>query len=138
MRMSDEINPSIITVCTCCRPAGSDRSYEPGKDLLAAIERAAAGNAHVVVRGTQCLSVCKRVCTVSISGERAYTFLFGDLNAATDAQAVIAMATACANAVHGFIPWKDRPEVLRKNIIARVPPPGWSPEDGSAPCNTVA
>lgn len=123
----------IITVCTACREAGTERASAPGKALFAAIASAAAGEAGLVIRQTQCLSVCKRICTVSLSGEGKYTFLFGDLDPAVDAPAVIIMAKACAVAEHGFVPWKERPEALRKGIIARVPPPGWSPEDGSAP-----
>jgi predicted metal-binding protein len=125
--------PVIITVCIACRAAGVAREDAPGKSLLAAIAAAAQGHAEMVVRPTQCLSVCKRVCTVALAGDGKYTFLFGDLDPAADAGAVVAMARACAAAKHGFVPWKERPEVLRKGIIARVPPPGWSPEDGSAP-----
>ncbi len=124
---------SIITVCTSCRLAGVERENAPGKALFATIEAAARGEVGIVVRQTQCLSVCKRICTVSLSGEGKYTFLFGDLDPAADAEAVVTMAKACAAAEHGFVPWKERPEALRKGIIARVPPPGWSPEDGSAP-----
>ena len=123
----------IITVCTACREAGVERENAPGKALFATIEAAARGEVGIVVRQTQCLSVCKRICTVSLSGEGKYTFLFGDLDPAADAEAVVTMAKACAAAEHGFVPWKRRPEALRKGIIARVPPPGWSPEDGSAP-----
>jgi predicted metal-binding protein len=125
--------PIIITVCTCCRPAGVEREHAPGKDLLAALEAAAQEYPELIVRPTQCLSVCKRICTLSLSGDGKYTFLFGDLDPAADAAAVVEMARACAAAPHGFIPWKERPEALRKGIIARVPPPGWSPDDGSAP-----
>jgi predicted metal-binding protein len=124
---------TIVTVCTSCRAAGVEREAAPGRTLYVNVKAAAEGMADVVVRPTQCLSVCKRVCTVAISGEGAYTFLFGDLDPATDAASVVTMASACAAAPHGFVPWKARPESLRKGTIARVPPPGWSPEDGSAP-----
>ncbi len=126
-------NPVIITVCTSCRAAGVEREKAAGRDLLAAIQAIAAAETHIIVRPTQCLSVCKRICTVSLSGEGKYTFLFGDLDPAMDAQAVVTMARACVTAEHGFVPWKERPEVLRKSIIARIPPPDWSPEDGSSP-----
>ena len=125
--------PTIITVCTLCRPPGVERTDAPGHQLLARIAAAATGCAGVVVRPTQCLSVCKRVCTVSISGEGAYTFLSGDLDPVADATALLDMAKACQAAPHGFVPWKQRPEALRAKIIARIPPPGWSPDDGSAP-----
>jgi len=122
----------MVTVCTSCREAGTDRADAPGRRLFDAVAEAAAG-ADCIVRPTQCLSVCKRVCTVSLSSEGGYTFLFGDLDPDRDAAAVVAMAEACGRAEFGFVPWKDRPEPLRKGIIARVPPPNWSPDDGSAP-----
>jgi predicted metal-binding protein len=113
--------------------AGTELKDAPGQGLFAAVAAASAGDQTIIVRQTQCLSVCKRVCTVSLSGEGKYTFLFGDLDPNADVAAVVAMARACATAPHGFVPWKLRPEALRKGIIARVPPPGWSPDDGSAP-----
>ncbi len=130
--MPKPVGPTIITVCTSCRAAEGARAAAPGKTLLAAIELEAAGSS-LVVRPTQCLSVCTRVCTVSLTSQGGYTFLFGDLDALADAPAVVRLAKACAEANYGFVPWKDRPEVLRKGMIARVPPPNWSPEDGSAP-----
>ncbi len=126
-------SPAIVTICTLCRPPGVGREEATGLRMLSAVAAAAEHAPGVVVRPTQCLSVCKRVCSLSISGENRYVFLFGDLDPARDAEAVVAMARACAAAPHGFVPWKDRPEVLRSSIIARIPPPGWSPEDGGAP-----
>jgi predicted metal-binding protein len=124
--------PVIITICTSCRPAGVPREEAPGRALLAAVTAAAAGHAGVQVRPTQCLSVCTRVCSATLSGEGRYTFVYGDLDTA-HAEAIVAMALAGATAPHGFVPWKDRPEPLRKGLLARVPPPGWSPEDGGTP-----
>ncbi len=125
--------PAIITICTSCRAPEIARDEAPGLRMLSAVAAAATEAADVIVRPTQCLGVCKRVCTLSISGEDRYVFLFGDLDPAKDAGAVVAMAQACASAPHGFVPWKERPEVLRNSLIARVPPPGWSPPDGGAP-----
>ena len=76
--MTKPTGPVIITVCTSCREAGVDRADAPGRRLHDAVARAAGDG--VVVRPTQCLSVCKRVCTVSLSAEGGYTFLFGDLD----------------------------------------------------------
>jgi predicted metal-binding protein len=126
-------DPIVITICITCRAAGADPGNAPGQELLAAVKAAGEGEADLLVRPTQCLGICKRVCTVSLSGTGKYTFLFGDLDPATDAPALVAMARACAAAEHGFVPWKERPPALRKGTIARIPPPGWSPEDGSAP-----
>ncbi len=34
---------------------------------------------------------------------------------------------------YGLVPWRERAEVLRKGMVARVPPMRWSPDDGRAP-----
>ena len=34
---------------------------------------------------------------------------------------------------YGLVPWRERADVLRKGMVARVPPMRWSPDDGSAP-----
>ncbi|HMI10203.1 MAG TPA: DUF1636 family protein [Bradyrhizobium sp.] len=34
---------------------------------------------------------------------------------------------------YGLVPWRERADVLRKGMVARVPPLRWSPDDGSAP-----
>jgi len=124
--------PVIVTVCTSCRSAGSDIAEAPGRALYEATVRAADG-ASCQVRPTQCLSVCKRVCSASISAAGGYTFVFGDLDPSQHAADLVALAEACANSPHGFVAWRDRPQAIRGGIIARVPPPDWSPEDGSAP-----
>ncbi len=129
--MTKPTGPVIVTVCTSCRQAGVERADAPGRRLFDALAGAAGDD--VIVRPTQCLSVCKRICTVSLSAEGGYTYLFGDLDPDRDAPAIVAMAEACALADFGFVPWKERPEALRSGIIARVPPPNWSPDDGGAP-----
>jgi predicted metal-binding protein len=125
--------PVVITVCTSCRPVGSALDQAPGRALLEAVRAACSGLDGVEVRPAQCLSVCTRVCSASLSSERGYTFVYGDLDAGRDAPALAALATACRVAAHGFVPWKNRPEALRKGMIARIPPPGWSPDDGGTP-----
>jgi predicted metal-binding protein len=101
--------------------------------MFDAVAQAALRQDGVLVRQTQCLGVCTRVCTVAISGRDAYTFLLGDLDPASHAEAVVTMACACAASPHGFVPWKERPEPLRNAMLARIPPPGWSPTDGGTP-----
>lgn len=125
--------PVIVTVCTSCRAMQGDAAERPGQALFEALREAVGKDPQLTIRATQCLSVCKRVCTVAISGEDAYTFLFGDIDPASDVVALIDLAKSCHGAPFGFVPWKDRPASLRSKIIARLPPPSWSPEDGSSP-----
>jgi predicted metal-binding protein len=124
--------PVIVTVCTSCRQAGIARDEAPGRHFFEALRERASGEG-VVIRPTQCLSVCKRICTISLSAEGGYTYVFGDLDPASDVADVLAMAEKVAAAEHGFVPWQARPEAMKRGLLARVPPPHWSPEDGSAP-----
>jgi predicted metal-binding protein len=130
--------PVIITVCVSCQRKtglvlGSDGKERPGKILFDAVCAASKGHDDVIVRPTQCLSVCTRVCTATITSREGYSFVFGELDASMDAMALVTMAQSSGCADYGFVPWKDRPEALRKGLIARIPPPDWSPDDGSAP-----
>ncbi|MCZ8319979.1 MAG: DUF1636 domain-containing protein [Novosphingobium sp.] len=124
--------PVIVTVCTSCRAPGADLAEAPGRALYDATVRAAEGAA-CQVRPTQCLSVCKRICSASISAAGGYTFVFGDLDPATAGADLVTLAEACAVSPYGFVAWRDRPQAIRSGIIARVPPPDWSPDDGGAP-----
>jgi predicted metal-binding protein len=88
---------------------------------------------NVQVRPVQCLSVCKRPATVAVSSSDGYTFLFGDLQTESATAALVSFVQSYQKSDYGLVPWRERAEVLRKGMVARVPPMGWSPDDGSAP-----
>jgi|SRR5665213_2431797 predicted metal-binding protein len=125
-------DPVIVSVCTTCKTA--DDGTLVGPDMFAAV-RAAFGKDHpsVVVRPVQCLSVCKRPATVAVSSPNGYTFLFGDLQADSGTAALVSFVKSYRNSGYGLVPWRERAEVLRKGMLARVPPMQWSPDDGRAP-----
>ena len=123
-------NTVVISVCTMCRPAEGDGN--PGAALLASLREAGADGL-VTVREVQCLSVCKRPATAAMSGPDRYTYVFGDLDPATAAPALIECARLMADTEHGFLLWRERPEGLRRGIVARIPPPDWLGEEGRHP-----
>jgi predicted metal-binding protein len=124
--------PVIVSVCTTCKTA--DGGTVVGPDMFAAV-LAAFGNddPNVVVRPVQCLSVCKRPATVAVTSRDGYTFLFGDLQAQSGTAALKSFVKSYQNSGYGLVPWRERAEVLRKGMLARVPPMQWSPDDGRAP-----
>ncbi|WP_439572947.1 DUF1636 family protein [Phreatobacter sp.] len=124
---------AVVTVCTACRPEGVPKQDAPGRSFHALVQRELGDIAACTVRPSECLSVCKRPCTVAVSHPDGYTYLFGDLDGEEAARALADFARLYVEAPHGFVPWRDRPEVLRRAIVARVPPAGWSPEDGGTP-----
>jgi predicted metal-binding protein len=124
--------PVIVSVCITCKTADSGEVVGP--EMLAAVQAALGhDDASVVVRPVQCLSVCKRPATVAVTSPDGYTFLFGDLQAESGTAALASFVKSYRNSDYGLVPWRERAEVLRKGMVARVPPMRWSPDDGRAP-----
>jgi predicted metal-binding protein len=124
--------PVIVSVCTTCKTA--DSGTVVGPDMFAAVQAAfGTDDPNVMVRPVQCLSVCKRPATVAVTSPDGYTFLFGDLQAESGTAALASFVKSYRNSGYGLVPWRERAEVLRKGMLARVPPMRWSPDDGRAP-----
>lgn len=122
--------PILVSICTTCRLG---EGSGPGPALLEALREATAGRCDVAVRAVQCLGVCKRPATAAVSAPGGYTFLFGDLDAEGGAAALAAFVAAYARTDYGYVPWRERAEMLRRGMVARLPPAAWSPEDGRNP-----
>jgi predicted metal-binding protein len=126
------VGPVIVSVCVTCKI--SDSGAVVGPDMFAAVQAAIGdGDPDVQVRPVQCLSVCKRPATVAVTSPDGYTFLFGDLQTDSGAAALVSFVKSYRNSDYGLVPWRERAEVLRKGVLARVPPMRWSPDDGRAP-----
>lgn len=115
--------PTVL-VCITCRRSMAEPLDAPraGAALAAATIQAAHDAPDIEVRPIRCLANCCRGLSAAIRSPNAWTYIFGGLNDATDAQALIAGARMLAAASDGIMPWKGRPEPLKKGLIARVPP----------------
>ena len=82
--------------------------------------RAAAGTG-VTVRRVRCLANCNRGLTAAVRRDGAWTYVFGHLDA-TGAAALVDGAKLFARAPDGLMPWRGRPEPLKRGLIARTPP----------------
>lgn len=122
--------PVVISVCVSCKSADG---LNAGAPMLEAMRAALGDAADVRLRPVQCLSVCKRPTTVAVSSADGYSFVFGDLLPETAADAIASFAAAYRDSPYGLVPWRQRAEVLRKGMVTRLPPLGWSPDDGRAP-----
>ena len=118
--MSETALP-LIYVCITCRRAGEpDAEPRPGALLADATEKAAAGTA-VEVRCLRCLANCTRGPSAAMRCNGSWTYVFGGLDPA-NADALVAGAKLLAGASDGILPWRGRPEILKRALIARVPP----------------
>ena len=112
---------AVVYVCVTCRhPGEPDREPRPGALLAAATADAAAGSG-VVVRRVRCLANCTRGLSAAVRCDGSWTYVFGGLDVACGA-VLVAGARLLAGAADGIMPWRGRPEQLKRGLIARVPP----------------
>ncbi len=114
---------TTVLVCVTCR-APTDPDQAPRKGLaLADATRLALGEARDVdVQGVRCLGNCNRGLSAAIRRENAWTYIFGNLDAERDGPTLIAGARLFAESTDSLMPWRGRPDALKKGLIARVPP----------------
>jgi len=119
---------ATVYVCiTCRRPGDPDDAPRPGLALARATAEAAMGT-DVAVRQVQCLANCSRSLSAAMRCDGSWTYVFGGLEPDRDAPALIEGARLLAEAEDGILPWRGRPDILKKGLIARVPPLDFTPE----------
>ncbi len=125
---STDDNLATVYVCITCRRADDpDAAPRPGALLAEATARAAEGSG-VAVRGVRCLANCTRGPSAAVRANGSWSYIFGGLDLAA-APALIDGARLLAGAVDGIMPWRGRPEPLKRGLIARVPPLDFAEED---------
>ena len=118
-----------VYVCITCRRAGDpEDGARPGLLLARETARAADGSG-VTVKQIRCLANCNRACSAAIRRNCAWTYVFGGLEPSRDAEALIDGAKLFARADDGLMPWRGRPDILKRGLIARVPPIDFIEED---------
>ena len=120
MSQAHEAAPMIYVCITCKRAGDAEVEPRPGALLAEATERAADGT-EVAVRRLQCLANCTRGPSAALRCNGSWTYVFGGLDV-EHAQALIDGAKLLATASDGILPWRGRPDILKRGLIARVPP----------------
>jgi predicted metal-binding protein len=111
-----------IYVCVTCRGGRPlDLVPVPGEVLAAATARAAQGTG-IAVRPIRCLANCNRGLSAAVRREGAWTYVFGHLDPVGGADALIEGAQLFAGAPDGLMPWRGRPDALKRGLVARTPP----------------
>ena len=110
-----------VVVCETCRDAsGSEAHPRPGALLAEATRRAAAGTRIATAR-VECLGNCKRRLSAAMLRPGAWSYVFGDLTVGSAAD-LVAGALLFADSEDGLIPWRGRPDSLKRGLVARIPP----------------
>ena len=111
----------VVFVCRSCRDA-NDLNIEPRPGSILA-EHAAekARGAGIEVRSVNCLANCKRGLSAVLRGVDGWSYVFGGLTP-DNAEDLLTGARLLASAPDGVMPWRGRPDSLKRGMIARIPP----------------
>jgi predicted metal-binding protein len=102
-----------IFVCITCKRAEDDPDApRPGKAMFEAVQRRLASSKQddIEICAVECLSVCKRPCTLALSGPGKWTYVVGDLDIEANLDDVLEAARKFAATADGLIPWRERPK----------------------------
>ena len=113
---------TTIYVCTTCKTPDDPSPIRAGARLFTSLQEAAQTHqSDVIIEGVECLSVCKRPCTIAFTDQNKWTYVYGDFSAENSAEKILEFAMLYAHTADGLIPWKERPDALKKGVIARLP-----------------
>ncbi len=113
---------ATLHVCITCRAGQPPAPGQPcpGARLHAALSALPTPEA-VRLKPVECLSACAKGPTIALTAPGSWSYIHGPLTEA-DAPALLAFAAAYAAAPEGIVPWRERPALFRKHVIARLPP----------------
>ena len=118
--VSADFSAVTVVVCATCRDeTGSDTHPRAGALLAANTHAAAAGEVRVTT--VECLGNCKRRLSAAILRDGCWSYVFGDLLADSGPD-LVAGAKLFAGSTDGLIPWRGRPDSLKRGLVARIPP----------------
>jgi predicted metal-binding protein len=116
---------ATLYVCVTCL-AGEDRETVPraGRrlhDALSDAQRRQDELPNFRIVEAECLSNCNRGCSVALTGPGRWSYVYGDLGEAS-VDDLLTGASRYASTKDGLVPWRERPVIFRKGVIARIPP----------------
>ncbi len=111
----------VVFVCRSCRDE-ADPSAEPraGSRLAEAVTAAAEASG-IAVRSVNCLANCKRGLSAVLRSANGWSYVFGGLTP-DDAGDLLTGARLLSASSDGLMPWRGRPEPLKRGMVARIPP----------------
>ena len=112
---------TTIVVCSSCRDENGSDAHPRAGAILAANTRNAARNTAIRVRQVECLGNCKRRLSAALLRDGCWSYVFGDLTTASGPD-LVAGAELFATSTNGLIPWRGRPDSLKRGLVSRIPP----------------
>jgi predicted metal-binding protein len=114
-----------LYVCVTCRAGEEDettpRAGRRLHDALTEAQRRQDDSPRFRIVEAECLSNCNRGCSAALTGPGRWSYIYGDLSQAS-VDDLLTGAARYAATEDGLVPWRERPTIFRKGVIARIPP----------------
>jgi len=118
----------VLFICKSCEFSSTQREYmgqRGGYHLLQNLLRLQQHwglQSEYKIEAVDCLSGCQRACAIAFVAPHKTTLMFGDLPPLQSASAVLKLAEQYYTSLDGIVPRQERPELLKKGILATIPP----------------
>ena len=109
---------ATLLVCVTCKSEAGPM----GHGLFEALCERLAAESDIALKGVECLSVCRRPCTVALAAPGKWTYVVGDLTCDAHLEDIVVAARRYAASPDGIVPWRERPLCFRKGVVSRTPP----------------
>jgi predicted metal-binding protein len=109
---------ATLLVCVTCKSDAGPM----GAGLFEALSERLAAEPGVSLKAVECLSVCKRPCTVALAAPGKWTYVVGDLTRESHLEDIVDAARRYGASPEGIVPWRERPLAFRRGVVSRTPP----------------
>ena len=120
-----KFNIPTLSICLSCRD-GREEIYmtRGGRRFAKKLLNKNLLKKQVNLRGINCMSNCKRACTISLTAKKSFTYVFGDIDPENSeySESLIELVSKYSLSSDGFLRRRDRPLLFQSSILGRLPP----------------
>ncbi len=116
-----------LNICITCTASNADGQSDPrhGKQLFDRMQEVCEKrDLPFDLHPAECLSNCKSGCSIALNGAGKWGYVYGNVDPKSMIDDLCELADKYAQSEDGIVAWRERPESLRRNVIARIPPLG--------------
>lgn len=116
-----------LNICITCTASNADGQSDPrhGKQLFDRMQEVfETRDLPFDLHPAECLTNCKSGCSIALNGAGKWGYVYGNVDPESMIDDLCELADKYAQSEDGIVAWRERPESLRRNVIARIPPLG--------------
>jgi predicted metal-binding protein len=123
------MNPILFVCIVCGKNPDPEVSQQGGAKLIEQMQvlhHESDLEEKFTIKPVKCMGVCNHPCAVAFVTPGKPTYLFGDLPSddaqlSTTASTLLNVMNQYCNHADGALPYRERPELLKDTIIAKIP-----------------